>query len=359
MAKQPKAAKDRQNRANPEGPAHIIAGRPLPEGMESPMLDELRHIDVSAIAELVRIKQEEELLSSRLSKMESSQEKVSRSVYDRVRNDYRSRQAALDVESRPLKQRARQQFAKLRALRDEIERALEAASMDKEELVFRHDLGEFQGEEFQTRLAQSETLLAAKRQELAEIDQLKQQFIDAFHSESDLELPAGEKLEEETAVEAEKEPEEERTRISTPTPIAPGPTYEATMVAQKPASVAAGAVADPAATRPDLVVPPGAGTTARVAIPRIVKQADDGPAEEYALTPGTTSIGRSPKNQISLPFAEVSRHHANIVFTPDGYKIVDLNSGNGVLVNGKRVTDYLLVDGDVIQIGMQKLTFRT
>ncbi len=318
------------------------------------MLDELRQIDVSAIAELVRIKQEEELLASRLSKMEASKEKVSRAVYDRVREDYRSRQAAFDAESRPLKQKARQEYAKLRALRAEIEQALEKASQDKEELVFRHDLGEFQGEEFQTRLAQSETTLAAKRQELAEIDQLKQQFIDAFHTESDLETPAGEEIEEPAQ---SPEPEGERTRISSPTPIAPaGQIYESTMVASK---LAPGAAAlDPAATRPDAVVP-SPGTTARVPIPRIVKQSDNGPAEEFALTPGTTSIGRSPKNQISLPFAEVSRHHANVVFTPDGYKIVDLNSGNGILVNGKRVTDYVLVDGDVIQIGMQKLTFRT
>jgi len=321
------------------------------------MLDELRQIDVSAIAELVRIKQEEELLRSRLSKMEASQEKVSRAVYDRVRGDYQSRQAALDVESRPLKQKARQQYAKLRALRSEIEKTLETASLDKEELIFRHDLGEFQGEEFQTRLGQSETLLAARRQELAEIDQLKQQFVDAFHAESDLEPQEGEEIEE---LAEKEEADEEKTRVSSPTPIAPpaGSAPEATMVAQKSALGVTAAI-DPAATRPDTFIPAAAGATARVAIPRIVKQVEEGPAEEFALTPGTTSIGRSPKNQISLPFAEVSRHHANVVFTADGYRIVDLNSGNGILVNGKRVTDWLLNDGDVIQIGMEKLTFRT
>jgi len=321
------------------------------------MLDELRQIDVSAIAELVRIKQEEELLRSRLSKMEASQEKVSRAVYDRVRGDYQSRQAALDVESRPLKRKARQQYAKLRALRSEIEKTLETASLDKEELIFRHDLGEFQGEEFQTRLGQSETLLAARRQELAETDQLKQQFVDAFHSESDLEPQAGEEIEE---LAEKEEADEEKTRVSSPTPIAPpaGSAPEATMVAQKSALGVTAAI-DPAATRPDTFIPAAAGATARVAIPRIVKQVEEGPAEEFALTPGTTSIGRSPKNQISLPFAEVSRHHANVVFTADGYRIVDLNSGNGILVNGRRVTDWLLNDGDVIQIGMEKLTFRT
>jgi len=321
------------------------------------MLDELRQIDVSAIAELVRIKQEEELLRSRLSKMEASQEKVSRAVYDRVRGDYQSRQAALDVESRPLKRKARQQYAKLRALRSEIEKTLETASLDKEELIFRHDLGEFQGEEFQTRLGQSETLLAARRQELAETDQLKQQFVDAFHSESDLEPQPGEEIEE---LAEKEEADEEKTRVSSPTPIAPpaGSAPEATMVAQKSALGVTAAI-DPAATRPDTFIPAAAGATARVAIPRIVKQVEEGPAEEFALTPGTTSIGRSPKNQISLPFAEVSRHHANVVFTADGYRIVDLNSGNGILVNGKRVTDWLLNDGDVIQIGMEKLTFRT
>ncbi len=314
------------------------------------MLDELRQIDVSAIADLARIKQEEELLSSRLSKMEESKEKVSTAVFDRVRGDYRKRQSALELESRPLKERARQEYAKLRALRAEIEHALETASLDKEELVFRHDLGEYQGDEFETRLTQSETSLAGRRQELAEIDQLKQQFIDAFHSESDLDVPA---VAGPGKVPAPEEHEGERTRISSPgVPLLPESVPDATFAAAKPTAI------DPAATRPDVVVPPGAGATARVAIPRILKLVDDGPPEEFVLTPGTIMIGRSPKNQISLPFAEVSRHHANIVFSADGYRIVDLNSGNGVLVNGKRVTDHLLAEGDVIQIGMQKLAYK-
>jgi pSer/pThr/pTyr-binding forkhead associated (FHA) protein len=47
----------------------------------------------------------------------------------------------------------------------------------------------------------------------------------------------------------------------------------------------------------------------------------------------------------------VSRHHALVLVGPRETIIEDLNSTNGVLVNGRKVTRQTLSDGDAITIG--------
>lgn len=64
-----------------------------------------------------------------------------------------------------------------------------------------------------------------------------------------------------------------------------------------------------------------------------------------------TLIGRSEHNDLCLPSPYLSRHHAVIVGTPDGYYVVDLNSVNGVLLNGNPVARAVLCDHDVLTLG--------
>ena len=64
-----------------------------------------------------------------------------------------------------------------------------------------------------------------------------------------------------------------------------------------------------------------------------------------------TLIGRSEHNDICLPSPYLSRHHAVIVGTPQGYYLVDLNSVNGVLLNGRKIERAALCDEDVLGIG--------
>ncbi len=69
------------------------------------------------------------------------------------------------------------------------------------------------------------------------------------------------------------------------------------------------------------------------------------------------SIGRMPDNMVHLNHPQVSAHHARLEQTPQGYRIVDLNSTNHVYVNAQRVTNHLLKPGDEIRIGPFKLTY--
>jgi ABC transport system ATP-binding/permease protein len=63
------------------------------------------------------------------------------------------------------------------------------------------------------------------------------------------------------------------------------------------------------------------------------------------------TIGRSDDNDISLDGLQISNRHAKLVQSGGGITIEDLNSTNGVYLNGKRVTRQTIAAGDSVQIG--------
>ena len=87
----------------------------------------------------------------------------------------------------------------------------------------------------------------------------------------------------------------------------------------------------------------------------------EGPARVLIRTDGNTDfvhvlarrtrIGRGPDNEIVLDTKHVSRYHAVLLAGPVHTAIEDLNSTNGVFVNGKRIARQMLKDGDRVTIG--------
>jgi hypothetical protein len=72
-------------------------------------------------------------------------------------------------------------------------------------------------------------------------------------------------------------------------------------------------------------------------------------------------IGRSKDNEIILADPNVSKHHAQLLIqSPQEVGIVDLNSTNGTMVNGKRIQGYTRLEkGDVVHLGTHLLTWQT
>ena len=70
-----------------------------------------------------------------------------------------------------------------------------------------------------------------------------------------------------------------------------------------------------------------------------------------------TSIGRTPDNDLKIEAKFISRHHAVILIGPVHTIIEDLNSTNGVHVNGRRITRQTLKDGDRVLIGRAQYLF--
>jgi DNA-directed RNA polymerase subunit RPC12/RpoP len=77
----------------------------------------------------------------------------------------------------------------------------------------------------------------------------------------------------------------------------------------------------------------------------------------FALEREWTRIGRSLAADIRFDDPTVSRRHALIVRQPDGLRVLDDRSLNGVFVNGERVEWSTLADNDEIVIGRHHLHF--
>ena len=75
------------------------------------------------------------------------------------------------------------------------------------------------------------------------------------------------------------------------------------------------------------------------------------------LTREWTRVGRSLAADVRFDDPTVSRRHALIVRQPDGVRVLDDRSLNGVFVNGERVEWSVLADGDEIVVGRHVLRF--
>jgi len=93
-------------------------------------------------------------------------------------------------------------------------------------------------------------------------------------------------------------------------------------------------------------------------MPRIIisntKQAS---SNELPLSEGTVTIGRNKDNDIQIDDPAVSAYHAKLVSFFKPTYIQDLRSTNGTYVNGAKVMEYTLTDGDIISIGEHKILF--
>lgn len=84
----------------------------------------------------------------------------------------------------------------------------------------------------------------------------------------------------------------------------------------------------------------------------------DTAGRHYPVEAADIRIGRLPDNDIVLGDADVSRHHAAIIDTGTGFIIRDLQSANGVEVQGQRIDlSADLNDGDHIRIGGHEFIF--
>ncbi|MBN2371548.1 MAG: FHA domain-containing protein [Vicinamibacteria bacterium] len=79
---------------------------------------------------------------------------------------------------------------------------------------------------------------------------------------------------------------------------------------------------------------------------------------EISLQHAALAIGRDPSNDLVLTDAMVSRRHAVIEFRGDRFFLRDCSSSNGSLVNGDRITECRLKDGDLIAMGATRILFQ-
>ena len=79
---------------------------------------------------------------------------------------------------------------------------------------------------------------------------------------------------------------------------------------------------------------------------------------EVPLVGPVTRIGRGISADVLLDHPTVSRRHALVVRREDTLVLLDDRSMNGTWLNGERISEAVLSDGDRIQLGAVELSFR-
>ena len=69
------------------------------------------------------------------------------------------------------------------------------------------------------------------------------------------------------------------------------------------------------------------------------------------LGDGTLTIGREQSNELSLVDGSVSRFHARLDRCAEGYRLCDLGSTNGTVVDNVKIEEHILVGGETIRFG--------
>ena len=386
-------------------------------------------IDISILEALIELRKQQAQVDQFCQRAEERKDKVEAAVFTRVMADYGKRRGDLEAQAAPLVTRALVEYRKVRASFDAVRATQAAARLDKEEIEFRHALGEVDDPVKDDRLKEPERLIAETSEQLLGLDKQEALFAQALPG-VDLEAALQAAPPEPPTPEPELPPEppaasgsskaatsgsrraasgtskaasgaakashlhvvgaEDPATSGTVQVAIVGPPMEEAVEfadADQPMLEAAGpasadfawppvddglvsvplsnsgpVVVGKSPTPPPVPALPSGGADAEdrtFIVPEalLLSEADNGQAVNFKLT-ALTYIGRSEDNQLRLLDPGVSRRHVLVMATPGGYTIRDLGSQNGTYVNGTRVDESALTDGDRITIGEINLVFR-
>lgn len=339
-------------------------------------------INQALLDETAKLRQERTLLAERMAKIEATRDQVSPQVFERVSGEYRSKFDALTQSLMEKKADIDRELATLHDTRQKVTANLDTQKTAVEELEFRKQLGEFDEKEFEERSKEAKEKFG-KFQKIVEavtgnIQKYEALFADFEPAplEPSQRTPAAVKAPPATTP-AAKPSTGSTTTIPVRRKAAAKPDYNlppeqsqsyfgsSDDVSERPTGVApppAAPAAIPKSQRTQVYVPgqhhsdgsiSGSVSTAPAIKPgtahlKVVRGAADNTT--FPLGKETT-IGRAHTNHIVLKEARISRQHAIIRQAGKEFVIEDLQSSNGVVINGERVKEHVLADGDQIQIG--------
>ena len=91
---------------------------------------------------------------------------------------------------------------------------------------------------------------------------------------------------------------------------------------------------------------------------KLILSKSDGLNQEFILNKRLVTLGRPTTNDIVLHEGRVSRNHAQVKCMEDGITLSDLNSANGVWLNGQRIVETKIQPDDTIEISGCVLEYR-
>ena len=90
----------------------------------------------------------------------------------------------------------------------------------------------------------------------------------------------------------------------------------------------------------------------KIVKPFVLEQVEGpGGQREFVLGQDVITVGRLPESEVCLDSNEVSRKHMLLKKIGDEYACTDMESHNGVFLNGVKIHSATLREGDTLQIG--------
>ena len=90
---------------------------------------------------------------------------------------------------------------------------------------------------------------------------------------------------------------------------------------------------------------------------KLVLSFNDEVVKEYELDKELITIGRKPDNDIHIENLATSSKHAKVITILNDSFIEDLDSTNGIYINGNKITKHALQNGENINIGNHELKY--
>ncbi len=302
------------------------------------------------IEKIKKLDGEKRIFLERIEKLKEKKGSISDIVYQKVKGDYDKKVDTLDAEIYPLVEQLAVQKSEVESMLKEIEQELSEVNIKKEEIQVRCDLGEFSQkkademikaieDENKERFDLFEKLknYSKKMEEVLRENILMQENnMPDFEEEKD----NGEFSDAISDVNQEdlEDAFETKTGINTHLPEIPVPNEDKTVF--------------------DYSLNNEEGKTMLIRQPVLEIISGENAGTQFRLKLGTTNIGSDESNDIVLNDFSVEFKHAQVVFEPDGFKIYDFNSEKGVFVNGKKVSECILNEGDEIVLGGIRLKFK-
>lgn len=312
-------------------------------------------INDKLLEEAIQSREEWRVVRDRLTKADQSKGQVSSVVYERVRRDYEAKLREVTSELLRKKETVDREVATLAETRKKISTQLDNHRHKLEEIKFRNTLGEYTEEEYQSSARTEQDKIAKFETVLNAVETNIRRYESIFSEDKDILSAVGKGV-------------AEMGDISAFTPVdheAPPITDAKGFIIEEPeggdyfAPTATDAYqSEESATAKDItgtIMPRVPKPKKR--IPRVVIIGGEGAGNFHPIK-GTITFGRAESNTVVLRNAKVSRQHAEIQEQGGGYVIIDLNSSNGTFVNGQRIDEHVLSNGDEIQIGDFTLQFQ-
>jgi len=334
----------------------MVSTRDLPEA--------LAEVDLGVIDVLKALKEESDTLRTRLKGLEDVKADFDPAVFSRVNADYARQLATIENKAEPLRQQARESYARLRGALNDISNAHEAVKLDRQEIELRRKLGEFDEADYKERLKGIETALAERAVAHKQGEALRARFLEVFASEEELLIAdPGPSSTQEMPAAIEPPAPPPLPRAAPPAPPAPGhdphdPPAAQTQILQvlklpEPPKV------PPPPGAVDAKAPAfGPNATMNLRTARLVPQNPEAGRSAIPLPPKPISLGADAANEIRIGGPGVEARHAQITVDAKGYTLSDLGSKSGTRVNAEAIQQRLLRHEDVVQIGMARFVFR-